>query len=84
MDETRARVEETRQKMKPAYQKIHEEQSEKIRALLTPEQQTEYDKSAKSANNAGSRIRRAVPDRGFRRLLLSYRQSFLLVCFFLV
>ncbi|HML15679.1 MAG TPA: hypothetical protein VK419_01585 [Bryobacteraceae bacterium] len=47
MDETRARVEETRQKMKPAYQKIHDEQAEKIRALLSPDQQVEYDKMRK-------------------------------------
>jgi hypothetical protein len=44
MDETRVRVEETRQKMKPAYQKIHEEQADKVRALLSPDQQIEYDK----------------------------------------
>jgi hypothetical protein len=47
MDETRARVEETRQKMKPAYQKIHEEQAEKVRAILSPDQQAEYDKMHK-------------------------------------
>ncbi|MGD1091043.1 MAG: hypothetical protein ABSB35_03510 [Bryobacteraceae bacterium] len=44
MDETRTRVEDTRQKMKPAYQKIHEEQTEKIRAMLNPDQQIEYEK----------------------------------------
>jgi Spy/CpxP family protein refolding chaperone len=44
MDETRARVEETRQKMRPAYQKINEEQQSKIRALLSPEQQAEHEK----------------------------------------
>src|SRR5579863_9992352 len=44
MDETRARIDETRQKMHPTYQKIREEQQQKFRDLLTPEQQVEYDK----------------------------------------
>ncbi len=47
MDETRARIEETRRQMHPAYQKIREEQQEKFRELLTPEQQAEYDKILK-------------------------------------
>jgi len=47
MDETRARVEETRQKMHPAYQKIRAEQNEKIRQLLSAEQQAEFDKMHK-------------------------------------
>jgi len=47
MDETRARIDETRQKMHPMYQKIREEQQEKFRDLLTSEQQVEYDKIRK-------------------------------------
>jgi len=47
LDETRARIEETRQKMHPAYQKIREEQNEKFRSLLSPDQQVEYDKMRK-------------------------------------
>jgi len=47
MDETRARIDETRQKMHPAYQKIREEQQEKFRGMLNPEQQVEYDKMRK-------------------------------------
>ena len=47
MDETRSRVEETRHQMKPAYQKIHEEQDQKIRAMLTADQQAEFDKILK-------------------------------------
>jgi len=47
MDETRARIDETRQKMHPAYQKIREEQQEKFRKLLTPDQIAEYDKILK-------------------------------------
>ena len=47
MDETRARIEETRREMHPAYQKIREEQQKKFRDTLTPEQQTEYDKMLK-------------------------------------
>jgi Spy/CpxP family protein refolding chaperone len=33
--------------MKPAYQKIHEEQDQKIRAMLTADQQAEFDKILK-------------------------------------
>jgi DNA anti-recombination protein RmuC len=44
MDETRARVEETRRSMGPAYHKIHEEQNAKFRQVLNPDQQTEFDK----------------------------------------
>lgn len=51
MDETRARVEDARQKMRPAYQKIHEEQSAKVRAMLTPDQQVEYDQMRKEREN---------------------------------
>jgi polyhydroxyalkanoate synthesis regulator phasin len=47
MDETKSRVEETRRQMKPAYQKIHEEQDQKIRQMLTPDQLTEFDKILK-------------------------------------
>jgi Spy/CpxP family protein refolding chaperone len=47
MDETRARIDETRQKMHPAYQKIREEQQEKFRSMLTPDQQKEYEKILK-------------------------------------
>ena len=47
MDETRARVEETRQKMRPTYDKIHEEQTAKVREMLTPEQRVEYEKIRK-------------------------------------
>jgi flagellar biosynthesis chaperone FliJ len=47
MDETRARIEETRQKLHPAYQKIREEQQAKFRDMLTPQQQTEYDQIRK-------------------------------------
>ena len=43
MDETRASVEESRQKMKPVYQRIHDEQTAKIRSMLSPEQRTEYE-----------------------------------------
>jgi Spy/CpxP family protein refolding chaperone len=47
MDETRSRVEETRHQMKPAYQKIHEEQDQKIRQMLTADQQVEFDRILK-------------------------------------
>lgn len=44
MDETRQRVEEARRSLRPTYHKIHEEQDQKIRSILTPEQQVELDK----------------------------------------
>jgi Spy/CpxP family protein refolding chaperone len=47
MDDTRAQVDETRQKMHPAYQAIHEQQVQKVRNMLTPEQQVEYDQMRK-------------------------------------
>jgi len=47
MDETRARVGEIRKQMHPAYVKVHEEQTEKVRAILTPDQQIEYEKMLK-------------------------------------
>ena len=47
MDETRARVEEIRHQNRPAYQKIHEEQDQKIRGMLNPGQQAEFDKIMK-------------------------------------
>jgi Spy/CpxP family protein refolding chaperone len=52
MDETRSRVEETRRSMGPAYHKIHEEQNQKIRNILTPDQQTEFDKILKEREKA--------------------------------
>ncbi len=47
MDETRARVGEVRQQMHPLYEKIHEEQKAKVRAILTPDQRIEYEKMIK-------------------------------------
>ena len=72
MDETRARVEETRQKMKPAYQKIHEEQTDKIRAMLTPEQQVEYEKIRKEREAGREKQQSRPPGRdskAYRSLL---------------
>jgi hypothetical protein len=47
MDETRARIEETRRQMHPAYQKIREEQQEKFREMLSVDQKAEYEKILK-------------------------------------
>lgn len=47
MDETRSRVQETRRQMHPAYEKIHVEQQEKVRTMLTPDQQAEFEKMIK-------------------------------------
>jgi len=60
MDETRARMEETRKGMRPAYQKIHEEQVAKIRGILNPDQQAEYDKLRKEREEQ----RQKQPGRG--------------------
>jgi len=43
LDETRARMNEVHERTIPEQQEIQKSQSEKIRALLTPAQQTEYD-----------------------------------------
>jgi hypothetical protein len=58
MDETRAQVEETRRKMHPAYQKIHDAQVEKVRAMLTADQQVEYDKMRKEREEREERTKR--------------------------
>jgi Spy/CpxP family protein refolding chaperone len=47
MDETRAGVEEARQKMRPVYERIHAEQAEKIREMLTDDQRVEFEKMRK-------------------------------------
>jgi Spy/CpxP family protein refolding chaperone len=43
LDETRARMNEIHERAIPEQQEIQKAQSEKIRGLLTPAQQTEYD-----------------------------------------
>lgn len=47
MDETRARVTDIRKQMHPAYEKVHQEQNEKVRAILTHDQQIELEKMRK-------------------------------------
>jgi hypothetical protein len=64
MDETRARVEETRQKMHPAYQKIRGEQNEKIRQLLSAEQQVEFDKMHKEREERQQRQKAPARETG--------------------
>ena len=44
MDQTRERFRETRDSIEPSMKRIREQQQEQIRALLTPEQATEWDK----------------------------------------
>jgi len=46
-DETRARFHEVRHRMDPEMEKIGKEQREKVRTVLTPAQQSEYDKMLK-------------------------------------
>ena len=43
LDETRARMNEVHERTVPEQQEIQKSQSDKIRALLTPTQQSEYD-----------------------------------------
>lgn len=47
MDETRARVTDIRKQLHPAYVTIHQEQNEKVRAILNPDQQIELEKMHK-------------------------------------
>jgi Spy/CpxP family protein refolding chaperone len=47
MDETKARTYEIRRQMHPQYEKVHQEQTEKVRQILTPEQRDEYDRMLK-------------------------------------
>jgi hypothetical protein len=64
MDETRARVEETRQKLHPTYQKIRAEQNEKIRQLLSSDQQAEFDKMHKEREERQQRQKQSARDPG--------------------
>ncbi len=47
MDETKSGVDEVRRRMHPEYQKIHDNQVDKIRNMLTPDQQQEFEKMMK-------------------------------------
>ncbi len=47
LDETRSRFKQTRDSIEPELQRIREEQQAKVRALLSPDQQIEYDKMRK-------------------------------------
>jgi hypothetical protein len=46
-DETRARFHEVRHRMDPEMEKIGKEQREKVRSVLSPDQQAEYEKMLK-------------------------------------
>src|SRR5262249_30794334 len=47
LDDTRVRMEETRKTMRPAYQKIHDDQVAKMLEILNPDQRAEYEKMRK-------------------------------------
>jgi|SRR5580704_2707954 hypothetical protein len=64
MDETRARVEDTRQKLHPAYQKIRAEQNDKIRQLLSADQQAEFDKMHKEREERQQRQKQSGREPG--------------------
>ncbi|HUS05038.1 MAG TPA: hypothetical protein VMZ52_01990 [Bryobacteraceae bacterium] len=44
LDQTRARYREVKERYRPEMKQIHEEQIQKVRAILNKEQQPEYDK----------------------------------------
>jgi hypothetical protein len=44
LDETRARFHETREKMQPEFEAVKQQQIAKVKAILSPSQQAEYDK----------------------------------------
>ena len=44
LDETRARYREVKERYRPEMKQIHEEQIQKVRTILTEQQQGEYDK----------------------------------------
>lgn len=61
LDETRARMNEVHERTIPEQQEIQKAQSEKIRALLTPAQQAEYDVVVKERRE---RMKKAGGSRG--------------------
>jgi hypothetical protein len=63
-DETRVQFEETRQKMKPVYRMIGEEQTSKVRSMLTPDQRVEYEKMHKEREERQKQTGRS-PGPGF-------------------
>jgi hypothetical protein len=68
MDETRAGVDEIRHGMGPAYQKLHEQQNQKFRNILTPDQQTEFDKILKEREKEREERRSKQNGRGISRV----------------
>jgi hypothetical protein len=61
MDETRVRMDEVHRGTIPAQQEIRREQMEKMRAMLTPDQQMEYDRLQKERED---RIKKGGPRGG--------------------
>jgi hypothetical protein len=61
LDETRARMNEIHERTIPEQQEIQKSQSEKIRAMLSPAQQTEYDIVVKERRE---RMKKAGPRGG--------------------
>jgi Spy/CpxP family protein refolding chaperone len=60
MDETRQRVDEVRRGNRASFQKIHEEQDAKIRNMLTPDQQFEFDKIRKEREERRKQAGRGI------------------------
>ena len=61
MDETRARVEETKARMNPEMQAIGRDYNEKLKTILTPEQWKEYEVSLKEREGKGKGKRGGRP-----------------------
>jgi len=61
MDETRVRMDEVHRGTMPAQQEIRREQMEKMREMLTPDQQMEYDRLQKERED---RIKKGGPRGG--------------------
>ena len=53
LDETRARFHDIHKKIGPEIKALRKEQNDRIRALLTPEQQPEYDRWRAERDNPG-------------------------------
>ena len=64
-DDGRARIRETGRKTDLEFQTIREEQQQRIRALLSPEQQTEYEKLRKERQHRSKGGGGKMPGPGF-------------------
>ena len=64
-DETRSRFHEARQKLDPEMQAIRKDQQDMIRAMLKPEQRSEYEKILQEREQKRDKSNRRGPGPGF-------------------